>query len=125
MFSKPYNFFLSLLSALCRKVLHTLKHGPWFMIKLEKFPLKTQQDNRDSAVDIVARLVAGNRGIVFRFQSAVRDLSVLRGVQTGCGAQPAIYTMGTDDLFPGVKWFGRDADHTSPPSSELSETLES
>jgi hypothetical protein len=38
-------------------------------------------------------------------------------VQTGSGAHPASYTMGTGGPFPGGKARpGRDADH-SPPSS--------
>jgi hypothetical protein len=37
-------------------------------------------------------------------------------VQTGPGAYPASYTMGTGS-FPGVKRLGRGADHP-PPTSE-------
>jgi hypothetical protein len=39
-------------------------------------------------------------------------------VQTGPGAHPTYYTMGTE-CFPGVKRQGRDADHTPPSSDEV------
>jgi hypothetical protein len=38
--------------------------------------------------------------------------------QTGPGAHPASSTMGTGS-FPGLKRPGRDADHTSPSSAEV------
>jgi hypothetical protein len=45
------------------------------------------------------------------------DFSSSPCVQTGCGAHPASYLMGTGGSFPGGKARpGRDADH-SPPSS--------
>jgi hypothetical protein len=45
------------------------------------------------------------------------DFSSNLCVQTGFGAHPASYTMGTESSFPGGKARpGRDADH-SPPSS--------
>jgi len=37
-------------------------------------------------------------------------------VQTGPGAHPPSYTMGTGS-FPGVKRPGRDVDHPPPPSN--------
>jgi hypothetical protein len=44
-------------------------------------------------------------------------------VQTGPGAHPASYTMGTGS-FPGVKLPGRDADHTPPFSADVNERVE-
>jgi hypothetical protein len=41
-------------------------------------------------------------------------------VQTGPGAYPASYTMGTRS-FPGVKWPGRGVDHTPTSSAEVKE----
>jgi hypothetical protein len=41
-------------------------------------------------------------------------------VQTGSGAHPASYTMGTVGSFPGGKARpGRDADHSPPSSAEV------
>jgi hypothetical protein len=39
-------------------------------------------------------------------------------IQTGPGAKPASFTMGTVS-FPGVKRPGRGAAHTPPPSAEV------
>jgi hypothetical protein len=39
-------------------------------------------------------------------------------VQTGPGAHPAPYTMGTGS-FPRVKWPGRDIDHPPPLAPRL------
>jgi hypothetical protein len=43
----------------------------------------------------------------------------LHNVQTGSGAYPASYAMGTGDLFPGVKLPGREAIHSPPASAEV------
>jgi hypothetical protein len=41
-------------------------------------------------------------------------------VQTGSGAHPASYTVGTAGFFPGGKSRpGRDADHSPPSSAEV------
>jgi len=44
-------------------------------------------------------------------------------VQTGPGAQPASYTMGTG-CFQGVKRPGRGVDHPLPSSAEVEERVE-
>jgi len=44
-------------------------------------------------------------------------------VQTGPGAHPASYTMGTG-FFPEVKRPGRGVDHTPPFSAEVKERVE-
>jgi len=44
-------------------------------------------------------------------------------VQTGPGAHPASYTMGTGS-FPGVKRLGRGVGHPPPPSAEVKERAE-
>ena len=43
--------------------------------------------------------------------------------QTGPGAHPASYTMGTGS-FPGVKRLGRDVYHPRPYSAEVKERVE-
>jgi len=43
--------------------------------------------------------------------------------QTGPGAYPASYTMGTEP-FSGVKWLGRGIDHPPPSSTEVKERVE-
>jgi hypothetical protein len=42
--------------------------------------------------------------------------------QTGSGAHPASYPMGTGALSPGVKRPGREADHSPPTSAEVNKT---
>jgi hypothetical protein len=44
-------------------------------------------------------------------------------VQTGPGAHPASYTMGTGS-FPGVKRPGRGVDNTTPSSAEVKKRVE-
>jgi hypothetical protein len=44
-------------------------------------------------------------------------------VQTGRGAYPASYEMGTGS-FPGVKRPGRHVDHPPPSSAEVKERVE-
>ena len=44
-------------------------------------------------------------------------------IQTGPGALPASYTMGTGS-FPGVKWPGRGVDYRPPSSAEVRERVE-
>jgi hypothetical protein len=41
----------------------------------------------------------------------------LHVIQTGSGAHPASYRMGTGALSPGVKRLVREADHSSPTSA--------
>jgi hypothetical protein len=43
-------------------------------------------------------------------------------VQTGPGAHPASYTMGTGS-FPGAKWPRRGSDHPPPSSAEINERV--
>jgi len=44
-------------------------------------------------------------------------------VQTGCGAHPASYTMGTAS-FPEVKRPGRGVNHPPPSSADVKEGVE-
>jgi hypothetical protein len=44
----------------------------------------------------------------------------LNCVQTGSGAHPASYTMGTGGSFPrGKAWLGRDADHSLSSNAQV------
>jgi hypothetical protein len=45
--------------------------------------------------------------------------SLRRRVQTGSGNRPASYPMGTRGSYAGIKWPGREADHSSPSSAEV------
>jgi hypothetical protein len=50
---------------------------------------------------------------------AVQDFSILHSIQTGSGAQPASYPMGSRGSFPRVKWQGCEADHSPPFSAKV------
>ena len=69
-----------------------------------------QHRGRDSAVSIATRYALEGPGIESRWGARFSA-----PVQTGPGAYPASYTMGTRS-FPGVKRAGCGADH--PPPSE-------
>jgi hypothetical protein len=45
-------------------------------------------------------------------------------IQTGPGAHPASYTMGTGSLSQGVKWPGRGFDHPPPSCAKVKERVE-
>jgi hypothetical protein len=51
-----------------------------------------------------------------QFMAGARDFSLLHRIQTGLGAHPASYYCVPGVVSPGVKWLGREADH-SPLSS--------
>jgi len=53
----------------------------------------------------------------------VKVAGVSAPVETGPGAHPASYTVGTGSL-PGVKWSWRGVDHPPPSSAEVKERLE-
>jgi hypothetical protein len=48
-----------------------------------------------------------------------QEFSLLRVVQTGSGAHPASYPMGTGPCFSGGKAAGNEADHSPPVSNEV------
>jgi hypothetical protein len=61
-----------------------------------------------------------DRAIEVRSPTGVGDFSSSPCVQTGSGAHPASYPMGTGVSFPGGKARpGRDADHSPPSSAEV------
>ena len=72
---------------------------------------------RDSSVGIATRYGLDGPGI------ESRSGEIFHSVQTGPGAHPASYIMGTGSL-PGVKRPGRGVDHPPPSSAEVKETIE-
>ena len=66
------------------------------------------EPGRDSSVGIATRYGLDGRGIESRWMGARFSAPV----QTGPGAHPASYIMGTGS-FPGVKRPGCDVDHPS------------
>jgi hypothetical protein len=61
-----------------------------------------------------------DRAIAVRSPAEEKDFSSRLSVQTGFGAHPASYTMGTGGPFPGVNARSeRDVDHTPPSSADV------
>ena len=73
---------------------------------------------RDSAVSIATRYGLDGPGIESRWGARFSA-----PVQTGPGAQPASYAMGTGS-FLGVKRSGRGVNHPPPSSAEIKERVE-
>jgi len=73
---------------------------------------------RDSSVGIATRYGLNVLGIESRWGARFSA-----PVQTGPGAHPASYTMGTES-FPGVKRPGRGVDHPPPSNAEVKERVE-
>jgi len=59
-----------------------------------------------------------------RFPAGAKSFSLRHRVQTGSGAHSATYPMGTEALCLGVKWPGREADHSPPSSARVKECME-
>ena len=73
---------------------------------------------QDSSVGIASRCRLDGPGIEFRWGARC-----YAPVQTGPGAHPASYKMGTGS-FQGVKRLGRGVDHPPPSSAEVKERVE-
>ena len=82
----------------------------WIFAILQK---KKNNTCLDSLVDIATRYGLDGPGIASRWGARFSA-----PVQTGPGAHPAFYTMGTES-FPGVKRPGRGVDHPPPSSAEV------
>jgi hypothetical protein len=78
------------------------------------------QRSRGSSVSIVSDCGLDDRAIEVRSPTGAEDFSSSPCDQTGSGAHPASYTMGTGGPFPGGKARpGHDADHSPPSSAEV------
>jgi hypothetical protein len=52
-------------------------------------------------------------------QTESREYALLYSVQTGSGSHPASYTMNSGAFFFGAMRQGREADHSTPSSTEI------
>jgi hypothetical protein len=76
--------------------------------------------SRGSSGSIVSDHGLDDREIEVRSPTGAEDFSSSPCVQTGYGAHPASYPIGTGGPFPGGKARpGRDADHSPPSSAEV------
>jgi hypothetical protein len=73
-----------------------------------------------SSGSIVSDYGLDDRAIEVRSPTGAEDFSSSPCVQTGSGAHPASYPVGTGSPFPGgIARPGRDAEHSSPSSAEV------
>jgi hypothetical protein len=76
--------------------------------------------SRGSSGSIVSDYGLDDQVIEVRSPTGVEDFSSSPCVQTGPGAHPASYPVGTGGSFPGGKARpGSDADHSPPSSAEV------
>jgi hypothetical protein len=76
--------------------------------------------SRDSSGGIVSDYGLDDRAIEVRSPAGAKDFSSNLCVQTGFGAHPASYPMGTGGPFPGgIARPGHDADHSPPSSADV------
>jgi hypothetical protein len=75
--------------------------------------------SNDSSVGIVLGYGLDNWGSRVQFPVGAGNFSLHHCVQNGSGAHPASYPVGTGDLSLGIKWLGREADHSSPFSAKV------
>jgi hypothetical protein len=71
---------------------------------------------QDSAVGIATGYGLDDWGI--GVWVSVRAIFFPLVVHTSSGAHPTPYPMGTRGSFPGVKWTGRETDHSPPTSAK-------
>jgi hypothetical protein len=77
-------------------------------------------DEPGSSVIIVSGYGLDDRAIGVQSPAEAKDFSCRLCVQTGSGAHPASYTMGTGGPFPRAKVRpGCDTDHSPPSSAEI------
>jgi hypothetical protein len=76
--------------------------------------------SRGSSGSIVSDYGLDDRAIEVLSPTGAEDFSSSPCIQTGSGAHPASYPMGTWGPFPGGKARpGRDTDHSPPSSAEV------
>jgi hypothetical protein len=73
-----------------------------------QFLVSNLLEDRNSAVGTVTSYKLDDRGIFVRLLARARNFYLLPNVQTGYGAYPASYSIGTGRYFPGNKqpWCG-------------------
>jgi hypothetical protein len=111
LFKRPSYFMWSL----CVHRLQQLVKFVYFII------INNISQSRDSSV--CKRLATGWM-IGVGFPAGAGNFPLHHRVQTGSGAHPASYPMCTGGSFPGVKWPGREADHSPPSSADVKDCVE-
>jgi hypothetical protein len=82
------------------------------------FKLTELYESCGSAVDKATGYLLDDRGVEFESRYC-QEFSLLHIVQTGCGAHPASYQMGSGAFSPGVKRPEHEVDHSPPTIAEV------
>jgi hypothetical protein len=91
-------------------------YGPPRPVTGIALPSTVKKTNRDSAVGIAFSYGVDGRGVRVRVPGGSKIFLVLIDSE----AHPASYRMNAHSL--GVKWLGRDTDHSPPTSAEVKKT---
>jgi hypothetical protein len=83
--------------------------------------MSTPKFNCPLVVGIASGYGLDDRGVGVRVPVGSRIL-FSKFSKTGSGAHPASYPKGTGALSHGVKWPGREADHSPPTTAEVKKT---
>jgi hypothetical protein len=75
--------------------------------------------HKNSSVGIALGYRLDDWGSGIRFPVGAGNFSLHHRVQKGSGAHPASFPGCIRGSFPGVKWPGREADHSLPSSAEV------
>jgi hypothetical protein len=81
--------------------------------------LATHMRMCDSSVGKALGYGLDDRGSRVQFPAGAGNFSLHHCLQNGSGAHPASYPMGIRSSSLGVKWPGREADHSPPSSAEV------
>jgi hypothetical protein len=79
---------------------------------------------RNSFNTVAASYWLDDRDSRVRVPAGAGNFSLYHRVQNGSRAHPASYPVGTGAFSLGVKWPGREADHSPPSSAEVKECVE-
>jgi hypothetical protein len=77
-----------------------------------------------SSVGIALGYGLDDRGSRVRFPAGAGNFSLHHRVQDGSGAHPVSYSMRSRGSLLGVKQPGREADHSPPSSTEVTDCVE-
>jgi hypothetical protein len=113
-FEQILKFFIGCFPSSCLRFRYFPPHFLSSTIPRMRNQVPHAQEN--SSVSIVTRLRIGRLENWVLFPAGTRDFSELHSIQTGTGAHPASYPIGTGGSFPGIERSGHEANH-SPPSS--------
>jgi hypothetical protein len=99
-----------------RHAIVQLNNGKFHVASFEIYLLQVRNGEPGSSVSIMSGYGLDDQAIEVQSSAEVRGFSCSLCVQTGSGAHPDSYTIGTEGPFPGGKARpGRDAD-PSPPT---------